>query len=400
MVNEKNEFVIGFNRNISTLTSKHDGDVSGGNQWGEIVHEEDIGSSEKTTWRENKTRVFKKHWKRFWCCYLVAIVIFLAIFLPIFFLIAIPAIGQRIVDNTDLPIYGAEILDPKPNRISFTLHTSLKVPAGLRIHTDPLDLNLFNADTAPTEPYISVSLPAYNLKGKTDMTVSQNDTKILNQPEFIDTLTNAVYNDKFTLSAKGSTVGHLGNLKARLTLNKNVELQGLDKLRGFSIESARLLMSKDDNGDNILGTAILPNHSVFTFALGNVTLNLKSSDLVVGQATIQDVLLRPGDNKVSLRGILNMGLILENLEDIMEYQEEALRNGEIELSASGNSTTYNGVHIEYYEKFLNNLTLTTRVSILAVLGDTLQGLLDDSNSSIGDTLRNLTGKLGNTTLSK
>lgn len=95
-----------------------------------------------------------------------------------------------------------------------------------------------------------------------------------------------------------------------------------------------------------------------------------------------------------------MGFILENLEDIMEYQEEALRNGEIELSASGNSTTYNGVHIEYYEKVLNNLTLTTRVSILAVLGDTLQGLLDDSNSSIGDTLRNLTGKLGNTTLSK
>jgi len=130
-----------------------------------------------------------------------------------------------------------------------------------------------------------------------------------------------------------------------------------------------------------------------------VTLNLKSSDLVVGQATIQDVLLRPGDNKVSLRGIVNIGFILENLEDIMEYQEEALKNGEIELSASGNSTIYNGVHIEYYERVLNNLTLTTRVSILAVLGDTLQGLLDYNNSSIVDTLRILTGKIGNTTLS-
>lgn len=130
-----------------------------------------------------------------------------------------------------------------------------------------------------------------------------------------------------------------------------------------------------------------------------MTLNLKSSDLVVGQATIQDVLLRPGDNKVSLRGIVNIGFILENLEDIMEYQEEALKNGEIELSASGNSTIYNGVHIEYYERVLNNLTLTTRVSILAVLGDTLQGLLDYNNSSIVDTLRILTGKIGNTTLS-
>lgn len=45
------------------------------------------------------------------------------------------------------------------------------------------------------------------------------------------------------------------------------ETPGLDKLRGFSIESARLLISKDDDGDNFVGTAILPNHSVFTFAL-------------------------------------------------------------------------------------------------------------------------------------
>ena len=131
-----------------------------------------------------------------------------------------------------------------------------------------------------------------------------------------------------------------------------------------------------------------------------MTLNLKSGDLVLGQAMIQNVLLRPGDNKVSLKGLLDIGFVLENIEDIMDYQKEALSNGEIELSASGNSTIYNGVHIEYYEKVLNNLTLTTRVSILAVLGDTLQGLLNDSNSSIGDALRNFTGKIGNSSLLK
>jgi len=83
MANKKNQFVIGFNRHISTLTTKRYGDIAGGSQWGEIVHEEDIGSLERITWRENKARVLKKHWKRFWCCYIVAIVIFLAILLPI-----------------------------------------------------------------------------------------------------------------------------------------------------------------------------------------------------------------------------------------------------------------------------------------------------------------------------
>jgi hypothetical protein len=142
------------------------------------------------------------------------------------FLVAVPAIAQRIVDNTNLPVYGAEILDPKPEEVSFTLRTSLKIPMGLRIHTDPLDLSLFNRDITPMEPYLTVGLPAYNLKGETDMTVTKNNTKILNHAQFIDTLTKAVYNKRFTLSAKGSTVGHLGALKAPLTLDKDIELDG------------------------------------------------------------------------------------------------------------------------------------------------------------------------------
>lgn len=96
----------------------------------------------------------------------------------------------------------------------------------LRIHTDPMDLNLFNRDVKPMEPYLTVALPAYNLKGQTDMTVTKNNSKILNQVQFIDTLTKAVYNKRFTLSAKGSTVGHLGALKAPLTLDKDIELNG------------------------------------------------------------------------------------------------------------------------------------------------------------------------------
>lgn len=98
---------------------------------------------------------------------------------------------------------------------------------GLRIRTDPLNLSLFNRDVQPMQPYLSVSLPSYNLKGTTNMTVTKNDTEILNEDQFIMTLTQAVYNKKFTMSAKGSTVGHLGALKARLTLDKDIELDGM-----------------------------------------------------------------------------------------------------------------------------------------------------------------------------
>ncbi|KAJ5086195.1 hypothetical protein N7532_010966 [Penicillium argentinense] len=398
---KKRTSTISNNRNLSASGEAfHDRKLAQSEPDLEHVENMDSHDNPKSPTRIKQAQLkLHKHWRRFWCCYLVAVVIFLAIFLPVFFLVAIPAIAQRIVDDTDLPIYGAQILNPKPDRVSFTLHTSLDVPLGLRIRTDPFDLRLFDRNISPTDPYITVGLPTYSLKGKTDMIITRNDTRILNQGQFVETLTRAVYNEKFTLSAKGSTVGHLGALKAPLTLNKDVELNGLNKLSGFSIQSARLLFPNESNGNNLVGTANLPNHSVFTFALGNVTLNLKSVNLTIGQATIENVVLRPGNNPVSLKGTLDIDTVLDNLEDMLAAQKSALEDGDVELSASGNSTVYDGIHIDYYEEILNNLTLTTRIPILEVLGDTLQGLLDNKNSSLGNVLRNVTSILGDLTAS-
>lgn len=49
---------------------------------------------------------------------------------------------------------------------------------------------------------------------------------------------------------------------------------GLDRLSGFAIDSARLLLPKEEDGTNIVGSANLPNHSVFTFALVGQTPHL------------------------------------------------------------------------------------------------------------------------------
>lgn len=116
------------------------------------------------------------------------------------------------------------------------------------------------------------------------MSVTRHNTEILNEPQFVKTLTTAVYEKRFVMSAKGSTVGRLGALKAHLTLDKNIELNGmrlhsrpgfdthfnfigLDKFNGFSIPSARLIVPTEKDGTNLVGTAVLPNRSVFTFEM-------------------------------------------------------------------------------------------------------------------------------------
>ncbi|KAJ5934088.1 hypothetical protein N7466_003635 [Penicillium verhagenii] len=357
--------------------------------------EVDIAIERPSRKLQGRREKLQKHWRRFWCCYLVAAFIFLAIALPIFFLVIIPAIAQRIVDNTSLPIYSAEILNPTADTVSFTLHTSLTVPAGLQIRTSAFNLSLFNRGVEPYEPYLTVGLPSYSLKGHTDMIITHNNTFILNQAQFVETLSQAVYNERFTMSAKGKTVGHLGVIKAPVTLNKNIELAGLDKLNGFSIDTAQLLIREEADGTNLLGTATLPNKSLFTFALGNVTLNLRSSELLVGQATITDVLLKPGNNSVSMRGTLDIPTIIDNIAGIISSQQTALLQGKLQLSASGNSTIYDGVHISYYEEVLNNLTITTQVPILEVLSGTLQNLVStDNNSTLANIVKNITSILG------
>lgn len=42
---------------------------------------------------------------------------------------------------------------------------------------------------------------------------------------------------------------------------------GLDKFRGFSVNSAKLLIPEAEDGSNLVGEATLPNHSVFTLEL-------------------------------------------------------------------------------------------------------------------------------------
>ncbi|RJE20820.1 hypothetical protein PHISCL_06839 [Aspergillus sclerotialis] len=387
------KYVIGATRNLTTRNelnrNKHDKDLEADTE--HIEHLEKEGSPPGKT--KQASIKFQRHWKRFWCCYLIASIIFLAIFLPVFFLVAIPAIAQRIVDGTDLPLHAASLLDPKPDKVSFSLHTSLKVPAGLQIHIDPLKLSAFRRDVTPIDPYLAVPVPAYDLKGTTQIEVTRNDTNILNQQEFVQTLTDAVYNKRFIMSAKGKTLGHLGALKTPLKLNKDLDLAGLDKFRGFSIDSARLLVPKAEDGSNLAGVATLPNHSVFTLALGNMTVNLKSQDLVLGQATILNVVLKPGNNTVSLRGDLDIDKILNNISDIVAAQRDALQDGELELTATGNSTTYNGVHIPYYETILRGLDLTARVPIMKIFFGTLEGMM--GGSDFDDALERFRDALGN-----
>ncbi|PGH11987.1 hypothetical protein AJ79_04574 [Helicocarpus griseus UAMH5409] len=363
------KYVIGSNRGQDGEGAKAAGGVNGSGSGSEHVE-----SVEKVP--QGRGKRLLAHYKRWWICYLIGIIIFLAIFLPVFFTVAIPAIAQRMVDDAELPIHGGMIMKPTPDSVEYSLTASLAVPKPFTVELEPIVLHLYRVQQTPEEAYIDVPLPEMKLKGNAMIDVPATRVPVLDMADWTQFLTEAVHQEKFILAAKGSTTAHLGALKVELTLDKQLELNGLNKLKGYDILSAKLILPFQEDGTNLKATLNIPNHSIITFELGDLTLDMFSGDIWLGQAVIYEAKLTPGDNIVNADIRLDLQRTVSNIKPVLESQGDALRRGNLKLRANGNTTIFDGQHIPFYEDVLNNLNVEAEVPIMKVLTDSIAGLTE------------------------
>jgi hypothetical protein len=117
-------------------------------------------------------------------------------------------------------------MNPTPSTISYSISSSLKIPAGLSVDLKAIALSLYTNDSGPTDPYVKVNLPEYHLKGTTAINITCQTVDILDEARFEEFIHSAVANKEFTLSASGSTTVYLGVLEAPIKLTKQVKLTG------------------------------------------------------------------------------------------------------------------------------------------------------------------------------
>jgi hypothetical protein len=101
--------------------------------------------------------------------------------------------------------------------------------------------------------------------------------------------------------------------------------------------------------------------------------------LIIGSGRLYNVVLHPGNNTLPIRATVDLKTTIANLPAILLSQASALKSGNIEVSASGNSTICHGEHIPYYEAVLNKLLVTGQMPIIQLLVDSLSGFLSTSN---------------------
>jgi hypothetical protein len=114
----------------------------------------------------------------------------------------------------------------------------------------------------------------------------------------------------------------------------------------------------------MIGNVIIPNPSVMTLDLGNVTMNLSIDGESIGTALLPNLVLKPGENNSTMSSILDQ----EGLPVISLVQEK-YKDGVIPLEIVGNSSIRNGEHLEYFEEAIKSNTIKVNLDVGPALAD-------------------------------
>lgn len=316
---------------------------------------------------------------------------------------AIPAIAQLVVNKSDLRIVNAEVMHPTTDTVRMTLEAKVNLKLALGVRLDPVVFYTFVRSAGHENAYAGIEIPGQTIKGNYSLGVTDQLTPILNMTSWETFVGQTVFQKETALSLYGVTTGYLGVLKNHIVLDKDVVIPSeyftivvclplliseiaLNKFEGFSIADSTFLLPAEDDGSNLVANLTLPNPSALSFEVGTITLDLKSgnTDLVIGNATVKNVTLRPGNNTFPLRGVVDIGTIVSNLTEVVSSQGSAIRRGALSLTAVTRSIVSNGTLIPYYTKVLGSLPLVANVSIGDILRNSLahigsSGLLSDSD---------------------
>ncbi|KAI9795456.1 MAG: hypothetical protein M1825_001459, partial [Sarcosagium campestre] len=305
--------------------------------------------------------------KRFWWLLLIIFVVCtLVIVLPLIY-VGFPRIAQSGVNNSGLEITSMAITEPTES--SFHLREDTVLTSDSIYHPT---LDAFNASVALAgedsdgKPFAYITIPSVAATKVANVLIDQ-DVKIADLDAFTKYTVKVMNSEEYQLAVSGRTgLSQTALKKIDVDYNKVVTMKGLNKLKGFDVLSTKLMTKPAADGSNLEGTVYIPNASVLTLAMGNLTLNLMVDGNMIGTSTIDNLLLKPGNNTVPMRSKADQSQVFKLLSKFP--------GGVIPIDVVGNSSVYNGQHLTYYEEALKSVTQKIQLNVTEALGGSLGGL--------------------------
>lgn len=301
-----------------------------------------------------KSRV-AAHYKRWWWAHVIAlIVVVLVVVLPVVY-VGYPNIAQGDIDDSTLEITSMVISDPAPD--SFQLNQTQVLGSDSHFHPK---IYAFDADVSlsGTAPFAKVRVPEVKANDGTIIPVEQK-LDLSDADAFGDFAKAVMLNEEIHLNIYGKPELKQGSLPTiTVTYNKTVTMKGLNKLAGFKLLDFHV-GKEDSDGNNGRGKVSIPNPSVMTISMGNVTLDLSVEGTNVGQSFLNDLVIRPGNNTLDMKANVSSSKVAKFLP---KYKDNI-----VPVDITGNSSVYHGKDLPYFAAALAANKLTVDLNVLEAL---------------------------------
>lgn len=294
---------------------------------------------------------FKRHCARKWWIYVIAfIVIALAVVLGVIFG-AVPKLAQKSINNSKLRVDGVSILEPKEDSFLYSQNATVNGHVPVKAHMNDQRIGMFLPEGEETI-FMYLNVTRLDLLDEFYINVADYPMEIVDKEAFGAFTRKALSEKEITLGLRSRPEIVSGSLHNYVDYNKRVTLKGFDKLHGIYLQNSKVLDEPEEDGTNMIAELFIPNPSSFTLEVGNLTCNFASDILgPLGIGRVNNLVIRRGDNVANVRAVL-----------IPEMYENPLVNattvsGGVNLTVTGNSSVYNGVHISWLEGPLTELPL-------------------------------------------
>jgi cytoskeletal protein RodZ len=306
----------------------------------------------------------KRHCQRFWWLHLIIFcIIFLIIALCLVY-VAFPRIAQHGVNESTIEFTDIEFLEPTSDSIVLTQSAMLHSPSMYTPTLDPFNASLYLVTDGVfgSDPMIVIPMPRIHaLHPSSSVSITNENTTIASLDQVTQYAIAVLTNKNVTTALTGRTKLHEGKLPVTtINYNSSSTYLGLNGLAGFNVTNIIMNLTAPVGQPNLKGNAFIPNPSVLTISMGNVTLALSTEKAgVVGISTIENFTLKPGNNSLPLTAVMNQTAIISSLD----------ASGKVNVSITGTSAVYNGEHLSYYEKALASNVLALTLNVEQILAD-------------------------------
>ncbi|KAF4126993.1 Protein of unknown function (DUF3712) [Geosmithia morbida] len=350
---------------------------------------------EKPAPTPTKKQKLKNHCAKFWWVHVLVVLVLLIILLPILFTVIIPAIVQDVVNDQKLPVYDGRLRALSSKSINITLDTMLNTP--LEVDVGPMQMTLASNEEEKAPAFLSLAFPKSRVLHKTNLTVPPQRIDILDEDALVGWFTRLFDQDSIEVrvGSPRSKV-HLNGLDYHPKLSQVAHLRGLNYLSGFAIQEMHFTIPSE-GGYNIRGKLDLPNPGSLALYLGNVTMNLMAGDVQLGLIHVDELTMERGTNHPAFYGNIFFDRLLPNIAEVLSGQGQYLKNGELGLHVSGNTTVINGERVSFVERVLNAKRIPLGIPVTTFVGELLKAMTG-SDGGTADLVDVLGGAFGNRTL--